>query len=63
MKTPRSNELYQFIEAAACLLDLPIELAWKKAVKGHLEVTLRLAASFAEFPLPDEAEPAPVFVA
>jgi hypothetical protein len=24
---------------------------------------LRLAASFADFPLPDDAEPAPVFVA
>jgi hypothetical protein len=26
-------------------------------------VTLALAASFADFPLPDDAEPAPVFVA
>ena len=63
MNTPDSDQLDQFIDAAACLLDLPIEPAWKNAVKGHLEVTLRLAASFAEFPLPDEAEPAPVFVA
>jgi hypothetical protein len=63
MKNPDSDQLDQFIDATAGLLDLPIEPAWKKAVKGHLEVTLRLAASFAEFPLPDEAEPAPVFVA
>jgi hypothetical protein len=63
MKTPRSDQLDQFIDATAGLLDLPIEPAWKNAVKGHLEVTLRLAASFAEFPLPDEAEPAPMFVA
>jgi hypothetical protein len=63
MTTPRSDQLVQFIDAAACLLDLPIEPAWKDAVQGHLEVTLRLAALFAEFPLPDEAEPAAVFTA
>ncbi len=42
---------------------LPIEPAWKPAVRSNLEVTLRLAAAVADFPLPDEAEPAPVFVA
>ena len=55
--------LDQFIEAAAHALALPIEPAWKGAVKANLEVTLRLAASFADFPLPDDAEPAPVFTA
>ena len=55
--------LDQFIAAAAHALALPIEAAWKGAVKANLEVTLRLAASFADFPLPDDAEPAPVFTA
>ena len=55
--------LDQFIEAAARALALPVEPAWKGAVKANLEVTLRLAASFADFPLPDDAEPAPVFTA
>jgi len=55
--------LDQFIEAAAYALALPVEAAWKGAVKANLEVTLRLAASFADFPLPDDAEPAPVFTA
>ena len=55
--------LDQFITAAAHALALPIEAAWKGAVKANLEVTLRLAASFADFPLPDDAEPAPVFTA
>jgi len=55
--------LDQFIEAAAHALALPVEPAWKGAVKANLEVTLRLAASFADFPLPDDAEPAPVFTA
>ncbi len=44
-------------------LDLPVEPAWKPAIKANLEVTLRLARLFADFPLPDDAEPAPVFVA
>jgi hypothetical protein len=61
---PAASELLdQFIEAAAHALALPVEPAWKGAVKANLEVTLRLAASFADFPLPDDAEPAPVFTA
>jgi 1-carboxybiuret hydrolase subunit AtzG-like protein len=55
--------LDQFIAAAAHALALPVEAAWKGAVKANLEVALRLAASFADFPLPDDAEPAPVFTA
>ena len=61
---PAAPELLdQFIEATAHALALPVEPAWKGAVKANLEVTLRLAASFADFPLPDDAEPAPVFTA
>ena len=55
--------LDRFIDAAAQALALPIEPAWKPAIKFNLDVTLRMAASFAEFALPDDAEPAPVFVA
>ena len=61
---PSSRQpLDHFIDAAAHALALPIEPAWKDAVRTNLAVTLALAASFAEFPLPDDAEPAPVFVA
>ena len=42
-------------------IDLPVEPAWMPAVKANLEVTLRLARLVADFPLPDDAEPAPVF--
>ena len=59
----RARLLDHFIGAAAHALALPVEPAWKAAIKANLEVTLRLAASFADFPLPDDAEPAPVFVA
>jgi hypothetical protein len=57
------DSLDSFVEAAAHALDLKLEPAWKSAVKANLEVTLALAALFADFPLPDEAEPAPIFSA
>jgi hypothetical protein len=57
------DSLDDYIAAAARALAVPIEPAWKPAVRANLEVTLRLAALVAEFPLPDEAEPAPVFEA
>ena len=57
------STLDDFIVSAATALDLPLEEAWKPAVKAHLEVTLRHAATVTEFKLPDAAEPAPVFKA
>jgi len=58
-----SDSLDALVDASARALDLPLEPAWRPAVKGNLDVTLRLAALFTDFPLPDDAEPAPVFVA
>jgi Protein of unknown function (DUF4089) len=60
---PGDDPLDVLIGASAHALALPVEPAWKPAIKTNLDVTLRLAASFADFPLPDDAEPAPVFVA
>jgi Protein of unknown function (DUF4089) len=62
-KPAGGGSLDQFIDAAARELALPVEPGWKPAVRFNLEVTLRAAALFTEFPLPDDAEPAPVFVA
>jgi Protein of unknown function (DUF4089) len=62
-KTAQRDPLDSFVDAAAHALDLKIEPAWKGAIKTNLEVTLALAALFADFPLPDDAEPAPVFSA
>jgi len=50
-----------YIDAAAEALGLPLDPAWKPAVKANLLVNLRLGAIAADFALPDEAEPAPVF--
>jgi hypothetical protein len=59
---PGANER-DFIAAAAGVLGLVIEPAWKPAIEANFTTTLRLAAAFMEFPLPDEAEPAPTFQA
>ena len=56
-----TDALDSFIDAAAEALALPVEPAWKPAVRANLEVTLKLARLVDEFPLPDESEPAPVF--
>ena len=56
-----NNPLDDFIDAAARMLDLPLEPAWQPAIKANLEVTLRQGALVADFALPDDAEPAPVF--
>jgi hypothetical protein len=52
-----------FIEAAAKSLDLPLDPAWKSSIRSNLEVTFKLARLVEEFPLSDEAEPAPVYKA
>jgi hypothetical protein len=58
-----TDPLDDFIDAAAKTLALPIEDAWRGAVKANLEVSLRLARLVDEFALPDEAEPASVYTA
>jgi hypothetical protein len=58
-----TKPLNDFVEAAAAALGLPLEEAWKPAVKANLEITLKHAATVADFELPDEAEPAPIFKA
>ena len=51
------------IDAVAKALALPVEEAWRPAVRANLEVSLRLARLVDEFPLPDETEPASVYTA
>ena len=57
----RPDRLDDLIDVAAAALALPLEPAWKPGVRGHLEVTFRLAKLVEEFELSDDAEPAPVF--
>ena len=57
------DPLDDYIDAVAKALGLPLENAWRPAVRANLEVSLRLARLVDEFALPDEAEPASVFTA
>jgi hypothetical protein len=57
------DPLDAYIDAVGKALALPIEEAWKPAIKANLEVSLRLARLVDEFVLPDETEPASVFAA
>jgi hypothetical protein len=58
-----ADPLEDYIDAVAKVLNLPIDPAWKGAVRANLDVSLRLGRLVDEFPLPDEAEPAGVFTA
>ena len=62
-KPPATDPLDRLVDAAADALGLPLDPAWRPAVKGNLAVTLQHAALVTAFALPDEAEPAPVFEA
>ena len=63
LTTGNPDPLDNYIDAVGKALALPIEDAWRPAVKANLEVSLRLARLVDEFPLPDETEPASVFAA
>ena len=58
-----ADHLDNYIDAVATALALPVEDAWRPAVRANLEVSLRLARLVDEFSLPDETEPASVFTA
>ena len=58
-----ADPLDDYIGAVSKALGLPVDDAWKPAVKVNLEVSLRLARLVDEFVLPDETEPASVFAA
>ena len=58
-----ADPLNDYIDAALKALALPVDDAWKPAIKANLEVSLRLARLVDEFALPDETEPASVFAA
>ena len=55
------DALDALVEAGAKALGLPLDPAWQASVKFNLALILRHAALVEEFPLPDDAEPAPVY--
>ena len=52
-----AEPLDDYIDAVAKALALPVEEAWRPAVRANLEVSLRLGRLVDEFALPDETEP------
>jgi Protein of unknown function (DUF4089) len=58
-----ADPLDDYIDVVSKALAMPVEDAWKPAVKANLEVSLRLARLVDEFTLSDETEPASVFAA
>lgn len=56
-----AEPLDDYIDVVAKALALPVEEAWRPAIRANLEVSLRLARLVDEFALPDETEPAPIF--
>lgn len=56
-----TDHLDTYIDAAAAVLGLPIDPAWKPAVRASLDVSLKMARMVQEFPLPDEIEPASIY--
>lgn len=57
----KPDALDSLVEAAAQALALPIDPAWHDNIKFNLQLVLTMAGRVDEFPLPDDAEPAPVF--
>jgi Protein of unknown function (DUF4089) len=59
-KTTGSSET-TLVAAAARALRLPMDRAWEASVIFNFQLIMHHAALVDELPLPDDAEPAPVF--
>ncbi|MBN8872690.1 MAG: DUF4089 domain-containing protein [Rhodospirillales bacterium] len=57
------ERLDHLIAAGTETLGLHVQPEWLPAIRLHLGISLRHAATVLGAPLPDEADPAPVFVA
>lgn len=56
------GDLGDFLDAGLKIAGLPLEQELRTRVLMHLETAVAMAKLVAEFPLFDEAEPAPVYV-
>jgi hypothetical protein len=57
------EHLDAFIAAGTALLDLPVDPGWQAAIRLHLRLSFTHAQTLLALPLPDDADPAPVFTA
>ena len=56
-----SDDIDAWLDANAALLGIAIAPEGRDAVRQHLRITRDLALRVLEFPLPDDADPAPIF--
>jgi hypothetical protein len=59
--TAQRDEIGVLVTAGAQALGLTLDPAWQASVAFNLKLILRHAALVDEFPLPDDAEPAPIY--
>jgi 1-carboxybiuret hydrolase subunit AtzG-like len=57
------DTLDRMIREACSVLGIGIAEEWRAAIRTHLAISLGHAEAVGAFPLPDEADPAPVFEA
>ncbi|HUN42980.1 MAG TPA: DUF4089 domain-containing protein [Acetobacteraceae bacterium] len=55
------EDLDVFIAAGTAMLGIPTRPEWQDAIRLHLGLSFEFGRLLLDFPLPDEAEPAPVF--
>ena len=58
-----TTDLDAYIDAGTALLGIPVQPGSRPAIRQHLAVSFDLARIVLDFPLPDEADLAPVFSA
>lgn len=58
-----TTELDAYIAAGTALLGIPVRPEWRGAIRTHLAFSFEVGRLVLEFPLPDEADPAPVYSA
>ena len=57
----RTPDLGAFLDAALAVVRLPLEAELRERVLIHLGIAAGMAELVLDFPLEDEAEPAPVY--
>jgi 1-carboxybiuret hydrolase subunit AtzG-like protein len=56
-----TDDIDAWLDANAALLGIPVQPEWREGIRLHLRITRDLARRVMEFPLSDEADPAPIF--
>jgi len=57
------GDIDDFIDSGSRLISVAIRPEWRDAIRLHLAISLGHARNVAEFPLPDDIDPAEVFSA